>query len=152
MAARRTVSGHCGETLGPQGLTVPPQEQEHVADRQAPAHERRAQEGEAGIGLAGRRLQLAEAERAAHGAQDRRHPCRGARELARPAARVASILRAVGGPLSFGELEPPASEADARFAFLSAPLMRRRLTIGDVLLFLGWDREALWAECLSAMT
>lgn len=74
------------------------------------------------------------------------------RELARPAARVASILRAVGGPLSFGELEPPASEADARFAFLSAPLMRRRLTIGDVLLFLGWDREALWAECLSAMT
>jgi hypothetical protein len=31
-----------------------------------------------------------------------------------------------------------------RFAFLNAPLMRKRLTLGDLLIFFNWDRPALW--------
>jgi hypothetical protein len=27
---------------------------------------------------------------------------------------------------------------------MNAPLMRRRLTIGDLLIFLGWNRQLLW--------
>jgi glycerol-1-phosphate dehydrogenase [NAD(P)+] len=64
------------------------------------------------------------------------------RGLTRSPERLAAILRAVDAPLSFAELEPPIIERDVRFAFLNAPLMRRRFTIGDLLLFLGWDREA----------
>jgi glycerol-1-phosphate dehydrogenase [NAD(P)+] len=67
-----------------------------------------------------------------------------ARRLARPPERLAEILRAIDSPLSFAELAPPASEGEVRFAFLNAPLMRKRLTLGDLLLFLNWDREALW--------
>jgi glycerol-1-phosphate dehydrogenase [NAD(P)+] len=66
--------------------------------------------------------------------------------LALPVARIRAIWRAVDGPRSFDALEPPVAEASVRFAYLSAPLMRRRLTIGDMLLFLGWDREALYAD------
>jgi glycerol-1-phosphate dehydrogenase [NAD(P)+] len=65
------------------------------------------------------------------------------RRLARPPERIAAILRAVRAPLSFAELEPPVSAHDTRFAFLHAPLMRRRFTIGDLLLFLGWEREGI---------
>ena len=63
---------------------------------------------------------------------------------ARPPERLAEILRAVDGPLTFAELAPPAGEAQVKFAFLNAPLMRKRMTRGDVLLFTKWDREALW--------
>jgi glycerol-1-phosphate dehydrogenase [NAD(P)+] len=66
--------------------------------------------------------------------------------LARPPERLAQVLRAVGSPLTFAELEPPAAEAEVEFAFLNAPLMRKRLTLGDLLLFLNWDREALWRQ------
>ena len=48
--------------------------------------------------------------------------------------------------LSFAELTPPPTEAEVKFAFLNAPLIRRRLTLGDVFVFLDWDREALWAR------
>jgi glycerol-1-phosphate dehydrogenase [NAD(P)+] len=64
--------------------------------------------------------------------------------LTRPPEQVAAILRAVAAPLSFAELEPPVTEPDARFAFLNAPLMRRRFTIGDLMLLLGWDEQKLW--------
>jgi glycerol-1-phosphate dehydrogenase [NAD(P)+] len=64
----------------------------------------------------------------------------------RPPEKLAEILRAIEAPLTFAELEPPVSEAQAQFAFLNAPLMRKRLTLGDVLLFVNWDREALWRE------
>ncbi|HWQ15822.1 MAG TPA: iron-containing alcohol dehydrogenase [Roseiflexaceae bacterium] len=64
--------------------------------------------------------------------------------LARPPERIRAIMRAVAAPLTFAELDPPVSEEDVRFAYLSAPLMRRRFTIGDLLLFLGWDRTAIW--------
>ena len=64
----------------------------------------------------------------------------------RPPERLAEILRAVDSPLTFSELAPPADEAQVKFAFLNAPLMRKRLTLGDVLLFVNWDREALWEQ------
>ncbi len=66
--------------------------------------------------------------------------------FARPPERLAGILRAIDSPLTFAELAPPASEREVKFAFLNAPLMRKRLTLGDLLLFFNWDREALWAQ------
>jgi hypothetical protein len=54
------------------------------------------------------------------------------------------ILRAVDAPLRFADLEPPVAEDQARFAFLNAPFMRHRLTLGDLLVFFAWDRERLW--------
>jgi glycerol-1-phosphate dehydrogenase [NAD(P)+] len=66
--------------------------------------------------------------------------------LARPPEQIATIMRAVGLPETFAALEPPIPVEDARFAFLHAALMRRRFTIGDLLLFIGWDREALWRD------
>ncbi len=66
--------------------------------------------------------------------------------LTAPPERLVSILRAVGSPAAFEALEPPAGEAQVRYAFMNAPLMRKRLTIGDLLIWLGWDREALWQE------
>jgi glycerol-1-phosphate dehydrogenase [NAD(P)+] len=62
----------------------------------------------------------------------------------RPPETILNILQAIGAPLRFAELEPPVSESAARFAFLNAPLTRRRLTLGDLLVFFQWDREALW--------
>lgn len=56
------------------------------------------------------------------------------------------ILEAVGAPLRWDALNPPCSEDQVRFAFFNAPLMRKRLTIGDVLIFFGWDRRALWEQ------
>ena len=57
---------------------------------------------------------------------------------------IAALLSRLGAPLSFEELQPPVPEHAVRFAFLHAPLIRRRLTLGDLLIFLDWDREALW--------
>lgn len=64
--------------------------------------------------------------------------------LSHPAQSVDAILQGVGAAQDFDELSPPVSEAEAKFAFLVAPLTRRRLTLGDLLIFTGWDREALW--------
>ena len=59
--------------------------------------------------------------------------------------RPDSVVTPYGrAPLSFAELEPPISMVDVRFAFQNAPLIRRRLTLGDLFIFLGWDQEALW--------
>lgn len=67
-------------------------------------------------------------------------------ELSRPPERLAQILRAIGAPLHFAELEPPVESGDVRFAFMNAPLMRKRLTLGDILMYFDWDRERLWEE------
>lgn len=56
------------------------------------------------------------------------------------------ILRDIEAPIKFSQLIPPASQQQAHFAFMSAPLMRRRLTIGDMFIFLNWDREGLWQQ------
>jgi glycerol-1-phosphate dehydrogenase [NAD(P)+] len=66
--------------------------------------------------------------------------------LVRSPALALRILHAVGAPVTFSQLSPPVSETEARFAFFAAPLIRRRLTLGDLLLFTGRDRDALWAN------
>jgi glycerol-1-phosphate dehydrogenase [NAD(P)+] len=60
--------------------------------------------------------------------------------------QAALILERAGAPLRFDELDPPAAEADVRFAFFSAPLIRRRLTLGDLFVFLNWDAASLWSR------
>jgi glycerol-1-phosphate dehydrogenase [NAD(P)+] len=66
--------------------------------------------------------------------------------FARPPERLAEILRAIDSPLTFEQLTPPLTEAQVKFAFLNAALMRKRLTLGDLLIFLNWDRETLWGQ------
>ncbi len=56
------------------------------------------------------------------------------------------ILQAIDAPVSFAQLVPPVSEQQAYFSFMNAPLMRKRLTIGDMFIFLNWDRETLWQQ------
>lgn len=68
----------------------------------------------------------------------------GIERFLRPPEHIASILVELGSPLSFDELDPPVDEALVKFAFLNAPLIRRRATLGDLLVFLDWDRVALW--------
>jgi glycerol-1-phosphate dehydrogenase [NAD(P)+] len=72
-------------------------------------------------------------------------------QLARPPEQIAAIMRAVGLPQMLATLTPPIPLEDARFAFLHAALMRRRFTIGDLLLFIGWDREALWRDAAALL-
>ncbi len=62
-----------------------------------------------------------------------------------PPETIRDILRAVGAPTSWSRLNPPVDEKSACFAFMNASLMRKRLTLGDLLIFTGWDREALWS-------
>jgi glycerol-1-phosphate dehydrogenase [NAD(P)+] len=57
---------------------------------------------------------------------------------------IRRILQAVGAPTRWSELNPPVDEKAARFAFMHASLMRKRLTLGDLLIFTGWDRQSLW--------
>ncbi len=66
--------------------------------------------------------------------------------LYRPPETILNILKAVDAPLRFVELTPPLSESAVKFAFLNSPLTRRRLTLGDLLIFFQWDREALWGK------
>jgi len=68
------------------------------------------------------------------------------RSLAKPPELTARILRAVASPLNFTELTPPPSAAEVQFAFMNAPLIRHRLTLGDLFVFLNWDQETLWAQ------
>jgi glycerol-1-phosphate dehydrogenase [NAD(P)+] len=63
-----------------------------------------------------------------------------------PPETIRDILLAVKAPTRWSELTPPVVESEARFAFLHAALTRHRLTIGDLLIFTHWDREALWNE------
>jgi glycerol-1-phosphate dehydrogenase [NAD(P)+] len=59
---------------------------------------------------------------------------------------LVEILRKVDAPLTWAELTPPVAEARVKFAFMNAALMRKRLTVGDLLIFTNWDREALWRQ------
>lgn len=64
--------------------------------------------------------------------------------LARPAEKIAQILKAIDAPLGFAELMTPFTVDEIRFAFLNSPLMRKRLTLGDLLIFFGIDRQRVW--------
>ena len=61
-----------------------------------------------------------------------------------PPESIRQILEAVQAPTRWSSLNPPVKEKEARFAFLHASLMRKRLTLGDLLIFVNWDRERLW--------
>jgi glycerol-1-phosphate dehydrogenase [NAD(P)+] len=54
-----------------------------------------------------------------------------------PPAEVATVLAAAGHPLRYEELSPSIPEAEGRWAFAHAHLMRKRITSGDLLHFLG---------------
>jgi glycerol-1-phosphate dehydrogenase [NAD(P)+] len=66
------------------------------------------------------------------------------------AETMQQIMRGVGLPRTFRELAPPISEMQARMAFLTAHWIRRRFTLGDLLYFMGWDREVLWTRLSGA--
>jgi glycerol-1-phosphate dehydrogenase [NAD(P)+] len=59
---------------------------------------------------------------------------------------ILQILDAIRAPTRWSQLTPPVAENEAHFAFMNASLMRKRLTLGDLLIFTHWDREALWKE------
>ena len=59
---------------------------------------------------------------------------------------ILQILDTVDAPMRWSQLTPAIDEKQARFAFLNASLMRKRLTLGDLLIFTGWDRETLWEQ------
>jgi hypothetical protein len=62
------------------------------------------------------------------------------------------ILRAAGAPLEFEDLSPPIPESWVLFAFRHASFTRRRLTLGGLIEFFGWDREDLWARVWDGVT
>jgi glycerol-1-phosphate dehydrogenase [NAD(P)+] len=64
----------------------------------------------------------------------------------RPPEVILQILQTVEAPIRWSELTPPIHEKQAHFAFMNASLMRKRLTLGDLLIFTNWDRENLWKE------
>jgi glycerol-1-phosphate dehydrogenase [NAD(P)+] len=68
------------------------------------------------------------------------------RSLIKPPHVAANILRAISSPVRFAELTPPPTESEVKFAFRSAPLIRRRFTLGDLFMLLDWDQETLWAQ------
>jgi glycerol-1-phosphate dehydrogenase [NAD(P)+] len=61
-----------------------------------------------------------------------------------PPEMIQRILKAVEAPMRWSQLNPPIDEGRARFAFMHASLIRKRLTLGDLLIFTGWERESLW--------
>ena len=64
----------------------------------------------------------------------------------RPPEVILQILQGVKAPIRWSQLTPPIDERQASFAFLNASLMRKRLTLGDLLIFTQWDRESLWQD------
>jgi glycerol-1-phosphate dehydrogenase [NAD(P)+] len=72
--------------------------------------------------------------------------CTQLRSLVKPPQVAVNILHAVSSPVRFANLTPPPTESEVQFAFRSAPLIRRRFTLGDLFVFLNWDQETLWAQ------
>ena len=62
---------------------------------------------------------------------------------------ILQILEKAGAPTRWSQLDPAIREGQARFAFMNASLMRKRLTLGDILIFTQWDRESLWNQIWS---
>jgi glycerol-1-phosphate dehydrogenase [NAD(P)+] len=68
------------------------------------------------------------------------------RSLVKAPEVPARILHEIASPERFAELRPSPSGAEVEFAFMNAPLIRHRFTLGDLLLFLNWDRGKLWMQ------
>ena len=66
--------------------------------------------------------------------------------LVKPPDVTSRILHAISSPVRFKELTPEPARAEVEFAFMNAPLIRRRFTLGDLFVFLNWDQETLWAQ------
>lgn len=66
--------------------------------------------------------------------------------LVKPPELTAQILRAISSPMHFAHLTPAPSVTEVQFAFFNAPLIRHRLTLGDLFVFLNWDQKTLWAQ------
>lgn len=60
------------------------------------------------------------------------------RSLLTSPERAVEILASAGVPLRYGELTPPISEDEGRWAFEHAHLMRNRFSAGDLYFLLGW--------------
>jgi glycerol-1-phosphate dehydrogenase [NAD(P)+] len=65
-------------------------------------------------------------------------------QLTCPPERLIGLLQKINAPTCFAELTPAFEEAEVQFALLNAPLMRKRLTLGDLLVFFEFDRQSLW--------
>lgn len=64
------------------------------------------------------------------------------RELVADPGRYLAALAATGHPIDFADVPPGLSRAEVRWAFTHARLMRRRLSVADLLGFLGlWTDE-----------
>jgi glycerol-1-phosphate dehydrogenase [NAD(P)+] len=63
-------------------------------------------------------------------------------ELATPPTEVVRLLAEAGHPLRYEQLNPSIPEAEGRWAYEHAHLMRKRITSGDLTHFLGWSGEA----------
>lgn len=59
---------------------------------------------------------------------------------------VLQILEMAGAPVRWSQLKPAMDEGQVHFAFMNASLMRKRLTLGDLLIFTQWDRESIWKD------
>jgi glycerol-1-phosphate dehydrogenase [NAD(P)+] len=59
---------------------------------------------------------------------------------------ILQILEMTGAPTRWSQLEPAIHEEQAYFAFMNASLMRKRLTLGDILIFTNWDRDSIWKD------
>jgi glycerol-1-phosphate dehydrogenase [NAD(P)+] len=59
---------------------------------------------------------------------------------------IMKILKAINAPIKWEMLIPEVHEEAAHFAFMNASLMRKRMTIGDLFIFMNWDRETLWKQ------
>jgi len=66
--------------------------------------------------------------------------------LVKPPELTTQILQAVASPTRFAKLIPSPSAAEVRFAFTNAPLIRHRLTLGDLFVFTNWNQEKLWTQ------
>ena len=64
----------------------------------------------------------------------------------RSAQVILQILEKAGAPMRWSQLEPAIDEKQAHFAFMNASLMRKRFTLGDLLIFAQWDRQSIWNE------
>lgn len=68
------------------------------------------------------------------------------RTLVKQPEVASRILHAIASPVHFEGLTPAPTAAEVQFAFRHAPLIRHRFTLGDLLVFLNWDQETLWAQ------
>lgn len=68
------------------------------------------------------------------------------RSLVKPPEVAFRILQAIASPVDFEGITPAPTNAEVQFAFMNAPLIRHRFTLGDLFVFLNWDQETLWAH------